>query len=688
MLTPIAIDTLEFIRRIVRPTKDDFINFRYIGSQFTKNYITTVDKIDFNAINDQNELYNIYICRNPLIQMANAADQNVKTCRSLFIDFDLIDKKQKHTIKIDEIKAIKSQKLPQIIDDLKSLNLWQFVSCMVDSGGGYHVYMSIHDVDNITPLQKQLYTAINSYSDIKCDPVVSDRCRISRLPGLYNLNYYKPMPVEVIYMADVISHVNCIHSTINARTSIDITDCDSVGISVSANPSLPKIVDWDQLPDTSSTGMYYCFSDKTPCNDNDIKAMIQTKAIAGQHGHDVCFGSLCKILKHCTDGQQFLRLANWYNDVMCVPSFSANELKHKIQDVTKKETLGSKRFEKIQFFQSEDADDLFIESNEFTAKYPNDKPYLIDRLLRRGEIMNVVGSPKIGKSFFILDVIKKLESGQKLFGEFQCHQSKVLIIDKELQCETLSGRIRRKGGFTPGQVFIAARRGKRDDVHSIGRYLEKVFEKFVPDVIIIDALYRVLPVGTDENSNADMVQVYDILTQYAAIKNSAIVVVHHTSKGSQAKKSNTDIGSGAGSISRAPDVHLTLTPHQNDFTLIVRVDLRDGEPVPDFCIHSDYAKDFHMADDANPELVRDPKAKKSKQWNMDNFMAQFVPDEPISKETLIKNCEDAGMSHRQSTQFLQIARTEKKAHTEYHNRVLYVSRDATRVTKEYLRLHV
>jgi RecA-family ATPase len=65
-----------------------------------------------------------------------------------------------------------------------------------------------------------------------------------------------------------------------------------------------------------------------------------------------------------------------------------------------------------------------------------------------------------------------------------------------------------------------------------------------------------------ENDNASMAAVYNAIDRYADRLGCCFVAIHHASKGSQAEKSVTDVGAGAGSMSRAADTHLILRPHE------------------------------------------------------------------------------------------------------------------------------
>ena len=85
-------------------------------------------------------------------------------------------------------------------------------------------------------------------------------------------------------------------------------------------------------------------------------------------------------------------------------------------------------------------------------------------------------------------------------------------------------------------------------------------------MVVIDALYRSLPPGVDENDNSGIARVYNTLDQISKMCGASMVCVHHTSKGSQAGKSITDMGSGAGSQSRAADTHAAIVDRRVEET--------------------------------------------------------------------------------------------------------------------------
>ena len=70
------------------------------------------------------------------------------------------------------------------------------------------------------------------------------------------------------------------------------------------------------------------------------------------------------------------------------------------------------------------------------------KEPLIDGLLRREEVMNVIAAPKTGKSWLVMQLALALVTGGKWCGK-DCTKSRVLLIDNELHRETLSCRLHR-----------------------------------------------------------------------------------------------------------------------------------------------------------------------------------------------------------------------------------------------------
>lgn len=200
------------------------------------------------------------------------------------------------------------------------------------------------------------------------------------------------------------------------------------------------------------------------------------------------------------------------------------------------------------------------------TQYPDMRPVVIEGVLRRGEVCNVIAPTKLGKSFFVGGLAWCVATGRPWLGH-ETAKGNVLIIDNELHPETLSSRLMRIAqamGIDPQSdstaMDVLSLRGHGCKISELEYHLGEDAKKY--SLIVLDALYRTLPEGTSENDNAKMMDVYNWLDHHAKTTEAAIVVVHHSSKGDQSDKSITDVGSGAGSISRAADTHIILRPHE------------------------------------------------------------------------------------------------------------------------------
>ena len=217
-------------------------------------------------------------------------------------------------------------------------------------------------------------------------------------------------------------------------------------------------------------------------------------------------------------------------------------------------------------------------------EHPEMKPALVHGLLRQGEVCNVIGAPKTGKSWLVMNLAISIATGREWLG-FPCERGRVLLLDNELHAQTLAARLRqviKALGLTPadirGRIDAVCLRGKLAGLDTIARELTKL-QPGVYDVAIVDALYRAMPSKTEENSNSDIRDLYNLLDQTAARMQTAFICVHHSSKGSQAGKGVTDVGAGAGATSRAADAHVVLRQHQDPGKIVMEAACRSW-PTP------------------------------------------------------------------------------------------------------------
>ena len=173
-------------------------------------------------------------------------------------------------------------------------------------------------------------------------------------------------------------------------------------------------------------------------------------------------------------------------------------------------------------------DDLEIVSmmELYDTAYPPKLP-IIDGLLYNGTYL-FVGSPKIGKSFFMAQIGYHISKGLPLWG-FSVRQGTVLYLALEDDYARLQKRLSQMFGMEGSENFYFATKSK-----SLNDGLERQLVTFVAEhkdarLIIIDTLQKVREVGGDKFSYASD---YEIVTKLKAFSDKygiCFLVVHHTS---------------------------------------------------------------------------------------------------------------------------------------------------------------
>ena len=226
---------------------------------------------------------------------------------------------------------------------------------------------------------------------------------------------------------------------------------------------------------------------------------------------------------------------------------------------------------------------------EIVAECPDMRPILIHGFLRLGETMNIIAPPKTGKSWLVTDLALSVAMGREWFG-YPCNRGRVLIIDNELHKETTASRVPKviaARGFKLDEVSpwlsVENQRGRLKTIENISNHIEELKAEGYK-LIIIDAFYRAMPRGVDENDNGAIADVYNMLDRYAEQIGCAFILIHHTSKGNQATKSVTDVGAGAGAQSRAADTHCIMRRHKEKDVVVLESVVRSFPSVKPICL--------------------------------------------------------------------------------------------------------
>ena len=256
-----------------------------------------------------------------------------------------------------------------------------------------------------------------------------------------------------------------------------------------------------------------------------------------------------------------------------------------------------------------------VRFSELSSSHPHLRKPIIDGVLREGETVNVISSPKIGKSWLVADLTLSVCVGSDWLGRFPVDAGRVLILDNELHPETISHRIRRvadaRGHFEADyadNLDVCSLRGCLADVYDLGARLFQDITAGTYRLIVVDAFYRSIPAGIDENSNSGIAQVYNAIDHYALQLGCGFVLVHHSTKGSQAGKTVTDVGAGAGAQSRATDTHLILRPHEEPGAVVLEAAARSWPPIDPVVLRWDFPV-WNVDGDLDPAALKQAKPK-------------------------------------------------------------------------------
>ena len=221
-----------------------------------------------------------------------------------------------------------------------------------------------------------------------------------------------------------------------------------------------------------------------------------------------------------------------------------------------------------------------ITTDEIRRKLSDFKP-VVDGLLRRGEIMDIIYPPRIGASCLASDLAMSVAAGRRWLNKFPTCGGKVLVIDTGLHSETFSYRIR----------GIALAREIEFDKYADSLFVENVrcrmsrplefapyFSKVEPGqyvLIIFDNLLGLYPSLADKNQSAISRGVYKQLKRIAMRLRCGIVCLRPI----QAEGSAIDDGTCLGG-----NTQLIIRRHKQPNAVIVESTASSWPPIKPFCL--------------------------------------------------------------------------------------------------------
>ena len=172
------------------------------------------------------------------------------------------------------------------------------------------------------------------------------------------------------------------------------------------------------------------------------------------------------------------------------------------------------------------------------------KPPIIDGLLCLGTYL-FVGSPKIGKSFFMSQLAYHVSTGTPLWN-YQVNEGTVLYLALEDDYRRLQERMYRMFGTDSTENLYFSVSSKY-----LGKGLTEQLTGFIKEhtntsLVIIDTLQKIREVDSDSYSYAKDYEIINQLKQFSDSQGICLLLVHHTRK--QKASDNFDMISGTNGL--------------------------------------------------------------------------------------------------------------------------------------------
>tara|TARA_R110002153_G_scaffold4148_1_gene19922 strand:- start:406 stop:1566 length:1161 start_codon:yes stop_codon:yes gene_type:complete len=245
-------------------------------------------------------------------------------------------------------------------------------------------------------------------------------------------------------------------------------------------------------------------------------------------------------------------------------------------------------------------------------------PVLIDTILHKGCKMILSGSSKAGKTLALMHLGLAAANGLSWMGHKINQECKVVYLDFELVPRLAKERIKEviqhpDNNYTPTKNYLyCGLRGQNRSLDELALHIQNL-KDFNPDLVIVDPFYK-LGGEYDENDAGSVSAVLNKMERFSEKLGCAFVYAHHFSKGNKSETDHIDRASGSGVFARDPDAILTLTPHEEEYHLVLEGTLRNF-PTPDKQVVEFSWPNFIHKPDLEADLRKPGQAAESKKLN-------------------------------------------------------------------------
>lgn len=262
------------------------------------------------------------------------------------------------------------------------------------------------------------------------------------------------------------------------------------------------------------------------------------------------------------------------------------------------------------------------------------RQFVVDGLIKRGDLVMLAGRPKSGKSWLLLQLAQAIDTGGQFLGR-AATRARVLFVALEDGERRIHERLHIRK-WRPETACFAF-----DMFPLSGDGLTQIKASVEPfDVVFIDTL-RAACGGADENSNSEMGLLVQALADIAHDTQKTIIVAHHTRKGGS--DDPFELIRGAGAIRAAYDIGLLVERKGKEPEAVLRVESRDVQ-ADDMTIRFEPSGGWtYEGDDRRIEQIRaGRRAVQALQEMGDGQTTEAIAQHlGISRQAALKQLENA-----------------------------------------------
>lgn len=300
--------------------------------------------------------------------------------------------------------------------------------------------------------------------------------------------------------------------------------------------------------------------------------------------------------------------------------------------------------------------DALLTSMELSTKQFPALRWITQGILPDAGLGILAGKPKLGKSWFALQLACSLSAGGMMLGSIQVPNMRVLYLALEDTERRLQDRMEKLDAFPSDHLFLATRWPKGKEGREL---LRDYIEDYRLNFVIIDTLFRIRGEATSNNQYQVDYDDCNSLKEIADEYGISILALHHVNK--RLSNDPLELISGTFGLSGSADTLMVMTRTRGEADAELYVEGRDVES-------TDLALRLDLAAKVGWELIGSAEEHRASKADQDVLTILGETTNPMSLKEISASTEELSYSSIQHS----IRRLVKRGEVVKRERGRYV----------------